>query len=109
MFTKTGTLQGLAQLEDPRFHNRLMLAQQAGSESPGQILTSLLGLLQGGLTLGGFLVALILLSPVMAGVVTAAVIPALLAETALNRRRAGLRWRLGPAERREIILHGSPA
>ncbi|MEW1868141.1 ABC transporter ATP-binding protein [Streptomyces caelestis] len=103
LFTKTGTLQGLAQLEDPRFHNRLMLAQQAGSESPGQILTSLLGLLQGGLTLGGFLVALILLSPVMAGVVTAAVIPALLAETALNRRRAGLRWRLGPAERREIF------
>nr|WP_260860173.1 ABC transporter ATP-binding protein [Streptomyces cupreus] len=103
LFTKVGDLQGLAQLEDPPFHDRLMLAQQAGSESPGQILTGLLGLLQAGITLVGFLVTLTVLSPGMASVVVAAVIPALLAERALNRRRAGLRWRLGPTERREMF------
>ncbi|MEV7679964.1 ABC transporter ATP-binding protein [Streptomyces sp. NPDC088341] len=103
LFTKLGTMQGLAQLEDPPFYDRLMLAQQSGSESPGRFLTGLLGILQAGITLGGFLITLSLLSPMMAGVVIAAVIPALLAERALNRRRARLRRRLGPAERREMF------
>ncbi|MFE4174096.1 ABC transporter ATP-binding protein [Streptomyces sp. NPDC056909] len=103
LFTKLGTMHGLAQLEDPPFYDRLMLAQQSGSESPGRFLTGLLGILQAGITLGGFLITLGLLSPVMAGVVIAAVIPALLAERALNKRRARLRRRLGPAERREMF------
>ncbi|MGW6740123.1 ABC transporter ATP-binding protein [Streptomyces sp. NPDC055025] len=103
LFTKLGTMHGLAQLEDPPFYDRLMLAQQSGSESPGRFLTGLLGIVQAGITLGGFLITLSLLSPVMAGVVIAAVIPALLAERALNKRRARLRRRLGPAERREMF------
>jgi ATP-binding cassette subfamily B protein len=103
LFTKLGGMRGLGELEDPPFYDRLMLAQQAGGESPGQILTGFLGLVQATITLSGFLVTLTVLNPVMTAVVVAAVIPALLAERALNRQRARLRWRLGPTERREMF------
>ncbi|MBT2369919.1 ABC transporter ATP-binding protein [Streptomyces sp. ISL-10] len=102
VYAKVGNLPGLARLEDPPFYDRLMMAQQS-SESPGQVVGGLLGMLQAALTLGGFLITLALLSPMMTVVVVAVVGPTLVAELALNRRRADMRWRLGPAERREMF------
>ncbi|RGC69380.1 putative multidrug export ATP-binding/permease protein [Micromonospora sp. MW-13] len=103
IFTTVGNLPGLVRLEDPPFYDRLMLAHQAGADSPGQVLGGLLGLLQAILTMGGFLVTMALLSPVMTVALLLAAIPALVAELMLNRRRARLAWRLGPTERREIF------
>ncbi|MFI0793621.1 hypothetical protein ACH4OY_13160 [Micromonospora rubida] len=103
IFTTVGNLPGLVRLEDPPFYDRLMLAHQAGADSPGQVLGGLLGLLQAILTMGGFLVTMALLSPLMTVALLLAAIPALVAELLLNRRRARLAWRLGPTERREIF------
>ncbi|MEU6033841.1 ABC transporter ATP-binding protein [Actinomadura sp. NPDC047616] len=103
LYAKVGGLPGMARLEDPAFHDRLMLAQQSGSDSPSRVLGGVLGLLQAMLTLGGFFGTLLVLAPTMAVVVVIAVVPVLVAERALNHRRAALFWRLGPSERRELF------
>ncbi|WP_229402976.1 ABC transporter ATP-binding protein [Micromonospora okii] len=94
---------GLRRFEDPQFHDRLRLAEQAGRDSPGQILRGLFGLVQSGLTLAGFVVTLLALSPVMAAVVVLSAVPVLAAELSLSRRRASVLWRIGPTERREFF------
>ncbi|RSN71325.1 ABC transporter ATP-binding protein [Actinomadura sp. WAC 06369] len=103
LFAKVGGMPGLARLEDPAFHERLMLAQQSGNDSPARVLGGVIQLVQATLTLGGFLGTLFVLAPLMAAVVLAAVLPVLVAERALNHRRALLFRRLGPAERRELF------
>ncbi len=103
LFTAVGNLPGLARLEDPAFYDRLMLAQQTGNDCPARVLTGVLQMAQATLTLGGFLGTLLVLAPAMAAAVVVAVLPILLAERALNHRRAALQWQLGPAERREMF------
>ncbi len=103
LYSAVSRLPGLARLEDPPFYDRLMLAQQAGSDGPARMVTGVLGVGQSAVTIGGFLVTLAAVAPAMAGVVVAATVPALLAERALNRRRARLAYRLGASERREMF------
>ncbi|WP_323374045.1 ABC transporter ATP-binding protein [Plantactinospora alkalitolerans] len=103
LFTRVSRLPGLVRLEDPPFYDRLMLALQAGAESPGQVLGGVLGLTQAIITMTGFLITLTVLSPVMAAVVVVAAVPAFAAEILLNKRRVRLAWQLGPTERRELF------
>ncbi len=94
---------GLARFEDPRFLDRLRLAQQTVDVSLGDVVDGCLGVSQATLTIGGFVGSLLLLSPLMTGLVLAAGAPTVLAELVLSRRRARMYWRIGPAQRREIF------
>ncbi|MEU6370067.1 ABC transporter ATP-binding protein [Streptomyces sp. NPDC046931] len=96
-------LTGLSRFEDPRFLDRLRLAQQAGGMTPTRAVNGALGVLHGVLTLGGFLGSLIVLSPLLATAVLLSGVPVLLGELAVSRRRAAMLWDIGPAERRELF------
>ncbi|MFF9345728.1 ABC transporter ATP-binding protein [Streptomyces sp. NPDC014734] len=96
-------LTGLSRFEDPRFLDRLRLAQQAGGLMPTQAVTNALGVLRGTLTIGGFLGSLIVLSPLLAAAVVLAGVPVLIGELVMSRRRAAVFWEIGPAERRELF------
>ncbi|MFI9235688.1 ABC transporter ATP-binding protein [Streptomyces sp. NPDC053079] len=103
LYRSVDGLTGLSRFEDPRFLDRLRLAQQAGGLTPTQAVNSALGGLHGLITVGGFLGSLIVLSPLLAAAVLLAGVPVLLGELAMSRRRAAMLWDIGPAERRELF------
>ncbi|MFE2871759.1 ABC transporter ATP-binding protein [Embleya sp. NPDC059259] len=103
LYRAVDDLTGLSRFEDPRFLDRLRLAQQAGGMTPTQAVNSTLGVLGGALTIGGFLGSLVVLSPLLATAVLLAGVPVLLGELAMSRRRAAMLWEIGPAERREMF------
>ncbi|MGK5639346.1 ABC transporter ATP-binding protein [Streptomyces sp. URMC 126] len=103
LFTAVNRFVGLERFEDPDFHDRLRLAQQASAVGPGQVINGILGLAQAAITITGYLGSLCVLSPVMTALVVAAGAPALVAEVLLSRQRANLSWDLGPTERREVF------
>ncbi|MFD8385322.1 ABC transporter ATP-binding protein [Streptomyces sp. NPDC059679] len=103
LFTAVNRLSGLARLEEPRFHDRLRLAQQSAEHAPDQLVQMGLSTLQGALGIAGFLGTLLAISPVMAGAALVAAVPAMVAHLALSRRRAGLMWRTSPGMRRKLF------
>lgn len=96
-------LTGLARMEDPRFRDRLRLAQQTGRSGPGQLVDDGLGAAQAAVTLGGLLGTAFVINAGMAVVVLVASVPAVVAHLRLSRARAALMWSLAPAERRELF------
>jgi ATP-binding cassette subfamily B protein len=96
-------LLGLSKLEDPRFHDRMRLAQQAGSTGPSDLVNNAIGLARNAITLTGFLVTLMLMNPWLVLAVTVAAVPTVRAEMLLSRRRAQAMWRIGHAERRQYF------
>ncbi|MEU5878705.1 ABC transporter ATP-binding protein [Spirillospora sp. NPDC047279] len=94
---------GLSRLEDPGFQDHLRLAQQAGGSGPGQVLEGMVGIVQGAVTLTGFVSVLVVLHPPMAVLLPLAAAPAMVPELALSRRRARMVWGVGPNERRELF------
>ncbi|BAU81463.1 ABC transporter [Streptomyces laurentii] len=103
LFAAVQGFTGLGRFEDPRFLDRLRLAQQAGRMSPNQSVDGILGTVQAAVTITGFLGSMLVLSPVMTGLVLAAGLPVLAAQLTLARRRARMFWDIGPAERREVF------
>ncbi|WDN56855.1 ABC transporter ATP-binding protein [Streptomyces clavuligerus] len=103
LYRSVDGLTGLRRFEDPRFLDRLRLAQQAGGMMPTQAVNSALGVLQAVVTASGFLGSLIVLSPVLAAAVLLSAVPVLVGELAMSRRRAAMFWDIGPAERRELF------
>lgn len=95
--------QGLAAFEDPNFHARMQLAADNGPGGPPAVMTSVLSMAQGALTLSGFLATLAWLNPWMLLVAIVAAVPALRAEMLLGRARAAMLWDLGHNTRREIF------
>ena len=96
-------LTGLVRMEDPRFRDKLRLAQQTGRSGPGQLVDDGLGAAQATVTLGGLLGTVFVINAGMAVVVLLAAVPALVAHLRLSRARAALMWSLAPAERREVF------
>ncbi len=94
---------GIKRFEDPHFLDRLSLAHQSGGMTPGLVVSGVLAVARGLVTVTGFIGALMAVSRWLAVAVLAAAIPALLAEWQLSRKRAALMWRIGPLERREIF------
>jgi ATP-binding cassette, subfamily B, bacterial len=105
LFTAVDGFVGLGRFENPHFLDRLRLAQQSGGAAPSQVADGVLGIGRTAVTISGFLGTLYLLSPVMTGLVLATGVPTLLAQLALSRRRAGMFWAIGPAERREFFYN----
>ncbi|MFF4380023.1 ABC transporter ATP-binding protein [Kitasatospora sp. NPDC001547] len=103
LFTAVDGFTGLARFEDPRFLDRLRLAQQAGRTAVGQALEGLLGTARSVLVVVGFLGSLLVVGPALAAVVLLAGAPVLAAELTLGRRRVRLLWDIGPTERRELF------
>ncbi|MEU9363639.1 ABC transporter ATP-binding protein [Streptomyces avermitilis] len=104
LFQAVDGFAGLCRFEDPRFLDRLRLAQQTGAAPYGnQAIDGILGVVRSGVTIAGFFGSLVLLSPMMAGLVLLAGAPTLVAELLLSRRRARMLWDLGPVERREAF------
>lgn len=103
LFAAVNRMSGLARLEEPRFHDRLRLAQQSAEHAPDQLVQMGLSTLQGALGIAGFLGTLLAISPVMAGAALAAAAPAMIAHLTLSRRRAGLMWRTSPGMRRKLF------
>lgn len=103
LFAAVNRLRGLARLEQPRFHDRLRLAQQTSEHAPDQLVGMGLSCLQGTLGVVGFLGTLLAISPFMAGAALLAAAPALAAHLALSRRRAGLLWSTSPGLRRKLF------
>ncbi|MEE6258045.1 ABC transporter ATP-binding protein [Plantactinospora sonchi] len=103
LYTAVNSFAGLARLENPRFRDRLQLAESAGRLGPAHCVSGGLGVAQGVLTLFGFLGSLLAVAPAMVLVVAVAAAPTTWVEIRLSRQRAALAWRLGHAERREVF------
>ncbi|BCJ33458.1 multidrug ABC transporter permease [Actinocatenispora thailandica] len=103
MFAAINGFAGMRRFEDPRFHDRLRLAQQAGQSAPQKLVAAALIVAQSLVTLAGLLGALFVLSPLMAVVVLVSTLPAVLAQLALSRQRARFMWRSSPTARRQLF------
>ncbi|GGT43092.1 ABC transporter ATP-binding protein [Streptomyces purpureus] len=103
LYTVVHSFTGLATLENPRFQDRLRMAQSAGSQAIGGIVLSALRIGGGALTAVGFVGALYTVSPAMTALVVACTAPVLTAQLRLSRHRALSDWRIGLARRREMF------
>ncbi|WP_181772413.1 ABC transporter ATP-binding protein [Amycolatopsis pittospori] len=103
LYRAMGRLAGIARMEDPRFRDKLRLAQQTGRSGPGQLVDDGVGSVQAAITLGGFLGTLVVINVWMALIVLAAAFPALIANLRLSRARARVMWSIAPTERREVF------
>ncbi len=83
-----GGLRGLAELEDPRFLDRLRLAEEAAREAPPAVTGLAQESIRTAVTVAGFGGALLAVWPPMALVLLAAVVPAVVSQRALGRMRA---------------------
>ncbi|GHC74292.1 ABC transporter ATP-binding protein [Streptomyces cinnamoneus] len=103
LFTAVEGFTGLGRFENPRFLDRLRLAQSAGGGTPNQAVDGAVGITRATLTIGGFLGSLSVLSPWMTALVLAAAVPTLLSEVTMARRKARTLWDIGPVERRQMF------
>ncbi|MFB4317499.1 ABC transporter ATP-binding protein [Actinomadura sp. 21ATH] len=103
LLTAVNGFPGLARFETPAFADRLRLAQQSASTSPGQAIESVLALVQSVITIGGFLGTLLVINPWITCLVMLSGIPMLVSELVLSRRRAAVLWKISPMERRELF------
>ncbi|MEV0619304.1 ABC transporter ATP-binding protein [Nonomuraea sp. NPDC050404] len=102
LFAATARFPGLRPFEDPRFLDRLRLAQEGTSRADG-IVTESFGLIRSSATVLGFVGSLLVISPVMTLIVLCAAVPALVAQLKLSRRRTAMMKEIGPAERRQFF------
>lgn len=103
LFDAVNRLTGLRRLEDPGFYDRLSLAQQAGSNAPGQVFSGVVTIAQAGLTLGGFVITLFVLNPLIAIIALLAAIPGLYSEFDISRQRVAMFTGLSHAQRRQFF------
>jgi ATP-binding cassette subfamily B protein len=103
LFTAVARHQGMAELEDPAFQDRVRLAQQASQSGPQQLTNSVLSVAQSSITVGAFLATLATASPLMTTLVAASAIPALWAQLRLSRRRVDTVMRNSPRLRRQLF------
>jgi ATP-binding cassette subfamily B protein len=94
---------GIAQLEDPAYHDRLQLARLAGESGPLILTAALVTVVQSLVTASGFVVSLVVLSPVAAVLVLASAVPALVAQLRLGRLRSSTTALTSPRSRRRLF------
>jgi len=95
---------GIAYFEDPAFHDTFRLAAQGAYSGPSQTLQTLVQLIEGALTLVGFMGVLAAFSPFLAALVAFGVLPQLYAQLKMGRQRFGLAFDISPEERRVFYL-----
>jgi len=102
-FEKVNSFGGLRYFEDPRFHDHLRLALEAGGHVPMELLRTFTTMAQAVVTLAGFLVALVTIDWRVAVLVLLAAAPQVAVELRLGRDRFALRAELSPAERLQFL------
>lgn len=103
LFGAVNRLQGLARLENPEFHDRLRVAQQAGANGPSMVFSAALTLAGGVVTVLGLLLTLLSMNALVAAAVGVSVIPTVWLQLLLSRRRARLVLGVSQAERRSMF------
>jgi ATP-binding cassette subfamily B protein len=102
---KIVAFRGLAVFEDPQFHNDIQLAQEGGMTAPVQLVALLAAFVQQGVTLTGFVIALVGVEPWLVVLFMLAALPGLFGELRLSRIRVRLAYELSPAERRRMFYN----
>jgi ATP-binding cassette subfamily B protein len=94
---------GIAELEDPAFHDRLRLAQQAAGGGIAQLAESVVDAGQSVVALAGFLIALQTISPLTTLLVVGSAVPILAAQWRLARQQTENQAEMSPMLRRQVF------
>jgi ATP-binding cassette subfamily B protein len=103
LFTAVSAHDGLAEIENSEFHDRLRIAQEASKFAPMQITSSLLTLVSSAITLTGFGYTLLRWNTWLAVLVLLSALPTLYAQVRLARRRSEMIVRTSPYWRRQAF------
>lgn len=103
LFESVTACDDLAQLENPGFHNQVRLAQQAATAGPQQLVSTVLSILQGGITTTGFLVSCLIFAPIPTMLLLVSAVPEILAQRRLSRMRARTTAAAAPHFRRQLF------
>jgi ATP-binding cassette subfamily B protein len=103
LFRRIATLPGLRHLEDPAFHDRLRLAEEAAQEAPGTVSQFAQELVRSMVLLTSFAGALLVVWPPMALLLLASVVTAVLARLATARREAATEEAWVATDRRRLF------
>jgi ATP-binding cassette subfamily B protein len=103
LFRRIATLAGLRHIEDPAFHDRLRLAEQAAQEAPGVISRFTQELLRSTVLLASFAGALLVVWPPMALLLLVSVVTAVFARLATARREAATEEAWVATDRRRLF------
>ncbi|MDT7782876.1 MAG: ATP-binding cassette, subfamily bacterial, partial [Pseudonocardiales bacterium] len=103
LFQRIATLPGLRQIEDPAFHDRLRLAEQAAQEAPGTISQFTQEVVRSVVLLASFTGALLVVWPPMTLLLLASVVTAVFARLATARREADTEEAWVATDRRRLF------
>ncbi|WP_086662404.1 ABC transporter ATP-binding protein [Lentzea kentuckyensis] len=103
LFRRVATLPGLRHIEDPAFHDRLRLAEQAAQEAPGTISQFTQELVRSVVLLASFTGALLVVWPPMTLLLLASVVTAVFARLATARREAATEEAWVATDRRRLF------
>ncbi|MCP2246510.1 ABC transporter ATP-binding protein [Lentzea aerocolonigenes] len=103
LFRRIATLPGLARIEDPVFHDRLRLAEEAAQEAPGTISQFVQELVRSVVLLASFSGALLVVWPPMTLLLLASVVTAVVARLATARREAATEEAWVATDRRRLF------
>ncbi|MFB7911014.1 ABC transporter ATP-binding protein [Kitasatospora sp. NPDC056076] len=90
LFQAVNRLPGLRPFEDPRFQDRLRLAQQAGGAAPDILVGAAFGSLQALITVLGFLGTVFVVGPLLGLLTLLLTLPLVRSQLAAGRRRAAV-------------------
>ncbi|WP_309144325.1 ABC transporter ATP-binding protein [Streptomyces sp. BR123] len=103
IYRKINLFVTLARFEDPKFLDRLRLAQHAGMSAPSAVVSAGVGIVAGLVTSVGFITTLSVMSPVLVVALVLSMVPTVLIEFSLGSRRADVMHRIAPLQRRELF------
>jgi ATP-binding cassette subfamily B protein len=103
LFRRVAMLPGLRHIEDPAFHDRLRLAEQAAQEAPGTISQFTQELVRSVVLLASFTGALLVVWPPMTLLLLASVVTAVFARLATARREAATEEAWVATDRRRLF------
>jgi ATP-binding cassette, subfamily B, bacterial len=104
MYTKIASFLGIRQFEDPKFYDKIRLAQQGGIFATGQVVDVLSQFVQSSVTLLGFAGLLFFVNPVLGALLALSVLPTLVTELQLVKQRVSLMRTLSADERRAFYF-----
>ncbi|MFD9700809.1 ABC transporter ATP-binding protein [Lentzea sp. NPDC059081] len=103
LFRRVATLPGLSRIEDPAFHDRLRLAEQAAQEAPGTLSQFAQEVVRSAVLLASFTGALLVVWPPMTVLLLASVVTAVVARLATARREAATEEAWVATDRRRLF------
>ncbi|MEV0195052.1 ABC transporter ATP-binding protein [Nonomuraea sp. NPDC050691] len=103
LFQRVAALPGLRHIEDPAFHDRLRLAEQAAQEAPGTVSQFAQELVRSVVLLSSFAGALLVVWPPMPLLLLASVLTAVLARLATARREVATEEAWVATDRRRLF------